>query len=554
MRRREFLKAGFVAGMTVAGVSRTWAQPLANFGMTIVHVNDTHTYIEPLEITLSGKKTTIGGFARMVSLFDRYRATERNPLFLHAGDVFQGTLFFNQYRGIVDRTFMHRMGVRVMTIGNHEFDLGPEPFANFLNGARFPIVSANTDVSKEPKLAGKIKPYTTVSVGGESIGIVGLTTPDTAVIANPGPTVSFVDPVEPTQNAINELLSKGINKIIILSHLGYLADQALAKRIVGAQIIVGGHSHSLLGQFPFSEVKPEGPYPTVVKNPEGKDVVIVQSWWASQVVGRLRLEFNDKGELVKYEGTPTLLTPEIPAERYTADAIATYAIPLNALKSQVVAQAKVDLQGDRSIVRKRESNLSNLVADAMVWKTKNAGTVLALQNGGGVRVTVPTGPISVGKVYEVLPFGNTLVVMDLKGSEVVAALENGVSQWEQGAGRFLSGVTGLKYAFDLAKPVGQRVTKVEVVGKDGLYGPIDLEASYRTVVNNFIATGGDGFDSLKNAKGTRYDTGFVDAESFMDYLRSVGTVEPKVEGRITILNEPKSQVPGYAVVKTLVNV
>jgi len=93
-----------------------------------------------------------------------------------------------------------------------------------------------------------------------------------------------------------------------------------------------------------------------------------------------------------------------------------------------------------------------------------------------------------------------------------------------------------------------------VVGKDGLYGPIDLEASYRTVVNNFIATGGDGFDSLKNAKGTRYDTGFVDAESFMDYLRSVGTVEPKVEGRITILNEPKSQVPGYAVVKTLVNV
>jgi 5'-nucleotidase len=124
---------------------------------------------------------------------------------------------------------------------------------------------------------------------------------------------------------------------------------------------------------------------------------------------------------------------------------------------------------------------------------------------------------------------------------VIAALENGVSQWEQGAGRFLSGVAGLRYTFDLAKPAGSRVSKVEVL-KDGQYVPIDPAATYRAVVNNFIAAGGDGFDSLKNAKGARYDTGFSDAEAFLEYVRHLGTVDAKEEGRITILNEPKASL------------
>lgn len=229
----------------------------------------------------------------------------------------------------------------------------------------------------------------------------------------------------------------------------------------------------------------------MVKNPEGKDVLIVQAWEWAKVVGQLKVEWNQAGELVRYEGRPILITAQIPDERFALEALKVYAMPIAALQAQVVAQARVDLQGDRTVVRRRESNLSNLIADAMLWKTRTAGTVIALQNGGGVRATIPAGPISVGKVYEVLPFGNTLVVMDLKGSEIVAALENGVSQWEQGAGRFLSGVAGLRYTFDLAKPAGSRVTKVEVL-QGGQYVPLDPNATYRTVVNSFIASGGDG--------------------------------------------------------------
>ncbi len=540
MRRREVLKAGLVAGASVAGLGMAQSQAAGNFSMTIVHTNDTHAHIEPVTLTLSGKATQVGGVARRVTLYDRLRATETNPLFLHAGDVFQGTLFFGQYQGLADRYFLHREGVRVMALGNHEFDLGPDPLATFIGGARFPVLSANTDISREPKLA-KVRPYTVTRVGGQNIGIVGLTTPDTNVTSTPGPTISFTDPVAAAQKAINELLAKGVNKIVILSHIGYLFDQDLGKKIVGAQLIVGGHSHSLLGQFPHKELQPEGPYPTVVKNPEGKDVVVVQAWEWGKVVGVLRVTFDDKGLLTSYSGQPILMTPDIKDDRFAADAIKVYGMPIAALNTQVVAQTKIDLIGDRNVVRKRESNLSNLIADAQKWKTRTANTQLSLQNGGGVRAPIPTGPITLAKVYEVLPFGNTLVIMDLKGSEVVASLENGVSQWEAGAGRFLSGVSGLRYSFDLSKPVGQRITIVEIETEGG-YAPIDPNATYRTVVNNFMAAGGDGYDSLKNAKGNRYDTGFADAESFLDYLRSIGTVDNIKGGRVTVLNEPKASL------------
>jgi 5'-nucleotidase len=538
VKRRTVLKAGLALG----GLGFVRAQ--GGFTLTLVHTNDTHAHLEPMELTLSGKKVRVGGVAQRVAFFDRLRAQRRNVLILDAGDVFQGTLYFNQYRGLADRYFMHRMLYRVMTLGNHEFDLGPGPLADFLKGARFKVVSANVDVSAEPRLKGLFAPYAIVQVGGERVGVIGLTTPDTKEIANPGPTVAFLDPYESAQKAIYELLAKGVNKIVVLSHLGYGEDLKLARRLVGAQVIVGGHSHTLLGSFPHPELRPAGPYPTVVKNPEGKDVLVVQAWEWGKVVGLLEVTFAPTGELLAYKGEALLMTPEVaPEDFFAKEALLAYAQPVMALMGQVIAEAKVDLVGERAIVRKRESNLGNLIADGMVWKTRGAGVQIALQNGGGIRASIPKGPITVGKVYEVLPFGNTLVVMDLKGKEILAALENGVSQWEQTAGRFLQ-VAGLRYAFDLARPAGSRVVRVEVRTERG-FVPLDLEATYRVVVNSFIANGGDGFTVLKEAQGYRVDTGFSDAESFMDYLKELKVVEAQVEGRIEVLNEPKGEKPAY---------
>jgi 5'-nucleotidase/UDP-sugar diphosphatase len=538
VKRRTVLKAGLALG----GLGFARAQ--GGFTLTLAHTNDTHAHLEPMELTLSGKKVRVGGVAQRVAFFDRLRAGRRNLLILDAGDVFQGTLYFNQYRGLADRYFMHRMLYRVMTLGNHEFNLGPGHLAEFLKGAKFKVVSANVDISREPRLQGLLAPYAVLQVGGEKVGLVGLTTPDTREISNPGPTVAFLDPYESAQKAIYELLAKGVNKIVVLSHLGYGEDLKLARRLVGAQVIVGGHSHTLLGSFPHPELRPAGPYPTVVKNPEGKDVLVVQAWEWGKVVGLLEVTFAPTGELLAYKGEALLMTPEVaPEDFFAKEALLAYAQPVMALMGQVIAEAKVDLVGERAIVRKRESNLGNLIADGMVWKTRNAGVQIALQNGGGIRASIPKGPITVGKVYEVLPFGNTLVVMDLKGKEILAALENGVSQWEQTAGRFLQ-VAGLRYAFDLARPAGSRVVRVEVKTEKG-FAPLDLEATYRVVVNSFIANGGDGFTALKEAQGYRVDTGFSDAESFMDYLKELKVVEAQVEGRIEVLNEPKGERPAY---------
>jgi 5'-nucleotidase/UDP-sugar diphosphatase len=290
MRRRTLLKAGIGAlGLSAVGRAQ------GGYSLTLVHTNDTHAHLEPMELTLSGKKVRVGGVAQRVAFFDRLRAGRRNLLFLDAGDVFQGTLYFNQYRGLADRYFMHRMLYRVMALGNHEFDLGPGPLADFLKGARFKVVSANVDVSAEPRLKGLFAPYAIVQVGGERVGVIGLTTPDTKEIANPGPTVAFLDPYESAQKAVYELLAKGVNKIVVLSHLGYGEDLKLARRLVGAQVIVGGHSHTLLGSFPHPELRPAGPYPTVVKNPEGKDVLVVQAWEWGKVVGLLEVTFAATG-------------------------------------------------------------------------------------------------------------------------------------------------------------------------------------------------------------------------------------------------------------------
>ncbi|MCS7218737.1 MAG: 5'-nucleotidase C-terminal domain-containing protein [Thermus sp.] len=539
-RRRDLLKAGGALGLAGLGLGRAQGA----FTLTLVHTNDTHAHLEPMELTLSGQRVKVGGVAQRIAFFDRLRGQRRNLLFLDAGDVFQGTLYFNQYRGLADRYFMHRALYRVMALGNHEFDLGPGPLAEFLKGAKFKVVSANLGLEREPRLQGLVAPYAVLSVGGERVGVIGLTTPDTREIANPGPTVDFLDPYESAQKAVFALLKQGVNKIVVLSHLGYGEDLKLARRLVGAQVIVGGHSHTLLGSFPHRELSPAGPYPTVVKNPEGKDVLVVQAWEWGKVVGLLEVTFDAKGEVVAYKGQPFLMTPEVaPEDFFAKEALMAYAQPVMALMAQVIAEARVDLVGERAIVRRRESNLGNLIADGMLWKTRNAGTQIALQNGGGIRASIPKGPITVGKVYEVLPFGNTLVVMDLKGREIKAALENGVSQWEAQAGRFLQ-VAGLRYAFDLSRPAGDRVVRVEVRTPGG-FVPLNLEATYRVVVNNFIAAGGDGFTVLKEAQGYRVDTGFSDAESFMDYLRELKAVEPRLEGRIEVLNEPKGEKPAY---------
>ena len=543
--RRDILKLfGLTGAASMVQSTNQAAAAGSTLTFTILHSNDTHDHLEPTTYTgkdAAGKdfKLQYGGVGRIKSVVDELKKSSLNPVVLDAGDVFTGTIYGMIYKGLADLAYMEAFGVQAQTIGNHEFDNGPSQLAEYIKNASFPVVSANIDTSNEPLLKDLIKPSTILEIGGQKIGIVGVTTPETPITSSPGDKVKFLDPVVSVQKAVDDLRAQGISKIILLSHLGYGQDIKLAPQLKGVGVIVGGHSHTPLGQYTGNGLPAsEGTYPTVIKDANGKTTLITQVWEWGKFYGSLRLTMNGDGVPVSWKGTVVPVTESYKADTRLNATLKAFTVPLDGFRKTVVGSSSVVLNGERGDVRKRETNLSNLIADANLWRTKNLGTTISLQNGGGVRASIQAGPITQGDILNVQPFGNTLFVLEISGAELKAALENGVSQWEAGAGRFLQ-VSGLKYTFDLAQKPGSRITDVQIgTAKDG-FKPLDPAATFKIVTNNFVAGGGDGFEVLKNAKGARLDTYLPDYSVMSDYVQFLKTVEIKVEGRITILNEPK---------------
>ena len=542
--RRSLLQLFGLAGTAQALETAGQAQATPSLTITILHSNDTHDRLEPTTYTgkdAAGKdyKVQYGGVARIKTALETMKKGALNPVVLDAGDVFTGTIYGMIYKGLADLAYMEAWGVQAQTIGNHEFDGGPAQLADYLKNASFPVVSANIDASAEPVLKDLLKKSTVLEVGGQKLGVVGVTTPDTPITSSPGDKVKFLDPLAAVQAEVDRLRGTGVTKIVLLSHLGYGKDVELAAKLRGVAVIVGGHSHTPLGGYEGNGLPAsEGKYPTVVRNAGGKNTLVLQAWEWGKFYGRMRVTLTDDGA-VNWKGEATPVTEAYKPDTRLAATLRAFTVPIDAFRRTVVGEARGKLNGERADVRKRETNLSNLIADANLWKTQKYGTTISLQNGGGVRASIGEGPINVGQIIDVQPFGNTLYVLDLTGAELRAALENGVSQWEAGAGRFLH-VSGLKYTFDLAQKPGSRITDVQIgTAKDG-FKPLDAAAKFKVVVNNFMAAGGDGFDVLKNAKGTRVDTYLPDYQVMQEYIQTLKVVEPKLEGRITILNEPKA--------------
>ncbi len=499
------------------------------FTLTILHTNDTHAHLESFE---PFKQPVQGGVARRATLIKQKKAEGGNIILIDAGDAFQGTLYFNQWQGEEEQYFMNALGYQAMAVGNHEFDSGPGPLGSFIRGANFPVLSANLDVSAEPELAGLIQPYTILTVGGEQVGIFGLTTEDTACISSPGPNVVFKDTVASAKQAVADLEAQGVNKIIALTHLGYSEDLDLAGAVDGIDVIVGGHSHTLLGTMEGAA----GDYPTVVTSPAGDTVLVVTAKCWGSYLGDLNVTFTGDGKVESYSGEPIFIDESIAEDADILDALTRYAAPIEELKNTIVGQAAVDLEGTRELVRSQETNLGNLICDAILWKTEAENTQIAFQNGGGIRASIPAGDVTMGNVLEVLPFGNQIATFGLKGSDVWAALENGVSRYEDVKGCFPH-VGGLKYSFNPALEVGSRIISVEVKNADGTYSPIDLNAVYKVAANDFMRHGGDGYDMFAENAIDPYDAGPLLADALAEYIAANSPVSPAVEGRITKTEE-----------------
>ena len=511
---------------------------LADYSLTILHTNDLHSRIEPInkyDSDCSAKDNAagkcFGGVARVKAKIDERRKalTEagKNVIVLDAGDQFQGSLFFSTYKGKAAAEFMNMIGYDVMAVGNHEFDDGPEKLADFIEAVRFPVISGNIDVNGEPLLKGKVPGAVVFEVGGEQIAIVSTLAEDTNETSSPGKGVRFIRPEDYLKGAVDAFDVAGINKIIALTHVGLLRDRQIAAAVSGIDAIVGGHSHTLLSN---TDDKAAGPYPVMVANPDGNDVPIVQAYAYGKYLGEVELTFDDAGNLVSAKGAPILLDASVEPDAAAAARVAELAQPLEEIRQKVVAHAAAMIDGDRSSCRARECQMGDLVADAMLARVKDQGIQIAIENGGGLRASIAAGAVTMGEVLTVLPFQNTLSTFQLKGADVIAALENGVSQVEDVAGRFPQ-VAGLKFTWTRSKPAGGRILQVEVM-ENGAWAPIDPDKVYGVVSNNYLRAGGDGYKIFASAGMNAYDYGPGLEDVVADYLTEANGYTPYTDGRI----------------------
>ncbi|RYG46904.1 multifunctional 2',3'-cyclic-nucleotide 2'-phosphodiesterase/5'-nucleotidase/3'-nucleotidase [bacterium] len=503
------MRRALSAGLLLLSAFAAAEKPIT---ITFLHCNDTHAHIEPTII----KGKSYGGFARQFSLIERLRKSEPNVVLLHAGDVFQGTLFFNVYEGLADLSYLNLAGFQAQTLGNHEFDNGPAGLAQYAKGAAFPLLAANIDVSGEPLLKDRIKPFAILNVDGERVGVVGSLTPDTPNISSPGPTVKFIPNVPAIQGAVDTLTAQGVDKIVLLSHNGYSEDRAIAKAVKGLDLVIGGHSHTPLGT-PAIEGWPtaQGPFPTFVDDPDGRRVPIVQAWEWGKVLGRTTISFDAKGETTKVDAQPIVLDETIPEDPLILRLVANYNRPIAALKDSAVGSVAEAV--GRNPNQQGENLMGNLIADAILEKGALSGAEIGFCNRGGLRAELDKGEVTYGEAIAVQPFGNTLVIVELTGAEILQGLNDGLAK-----GGMLYPSKGFSYTIS-----GDKAIEASLDGK-----PLEPRRIYKVAFQSFIANGGDFHETIKNAKGKRLDTGFLDIDVLVSHLKTHNPYAPRYEGRV----------------------
>ena len=569
------------------------AQPMS---LTVLHMNDHHSHIDADDfdwdassLDFERKKEdgsaidevtiSYGGFPMLVSVFDTLSQQHDNVLKLHAGDAITGTLFYTLFKGQADADVMNQVCFDAFALGNHEFDDGDAGLAQFLDAlnsssCNTPALAANVvPGDNSPIKSGYLQPYTIKSFGGQRVGIIGIDIAGkTKNSSNPDDDTQFLDETTTAQAMIDELSGMGVNKIILMTHYQYANDLILARNLSGVDIIVGGDSHTLLGDETFSQLgfNPTAEYPTKTQDKDGNPVCVVQAWEYSHLLGKLNIDFDAQGVVTNCSGHPVMpisnmytfedsteervslasadafrvtqaLTahPEIVVAQpdpATSQLIATYSEQVDVLTQTIIGSSAETLclerfpgQGRSTLCEgaasySNGSDISNIVAKAFLMVTPTAD--IAIQNGGGVRVDVAAGDYTIADAYTLLPFSNTLVTLEMTGAQIKAVLEDALDYGlnPEGSSGAYPYASGLRYAVDASQAKGARVSNIEVNARlTGDWIAIDSAATYTVVTNNFIASGRDGYTTF----GEVFDAGnFVDtyteyAQGFIDYVEAL---------------------------------
>ncbi|XP_053674378.1 apyrase-like [Anopheles nili] len=521
------------------------------FPLSIVHINDFHARFEEVNeasvtCDTAGGETCIGGYARTVTAVKKLLAERTNTLYLNAGDNFQGTLWYNIHRWNATAEFLNMLPADAMTIGNHEFDNGVEGVVPFLEAINSPVLLVNVDNSKEPEF-NRFSKSLVLERGGRKIGLIGVILSTTDTIANTGE-LAFEDEVETVRAEAEHLTELGCDIIVVLSHCGLDVDRKIAANVGSlVDIIVGGHSHSFLytGDHPTIPMTPVSEYPTVVSQPGGHRVLIVQASAYTKLVGDIVLYFDDQGVIQRWEGNPVYLSTDVVPDVAVAEALLPWKVSVDEIGNRKIGATAVELQ--KGPCGFGECNLGSLIADSMVaafvpraepgqW-TYAAVAVLAV---GGIRVGLFPGDLAFKNLIEVLPFENALVCFDMRGDHLIDLMEYSVEKsWDEDRfnGANMLQVSGLRVLYNVTNPIGERVLALDVLCHEcsvPRYEPVEPFRKYRVITNSFLAGGGDGF-TMFTRYGQRKVTGAVDVEAFESYVRDRSPVYQGLDGRIKVL-------------------
>ncbi|HAP43247.1 MAG: multifunctional 2',3'-cyclic-nucleotide 2'-phosphodiesterase/5'-nucleotidase/3'-nucleotidase [Spirochaetes bacterium GWB1_60_80] len=469
---------------------------------TLLHTNDMHGRL------LTGTSDGMG-LDRVSALANRFRAEGRTVLMLDAGDALHGQPTTTLSRGEAMVSVLNAIGYDAFVPGNHDFNYGYQRLVELSGLAHFPFLAANITVDASGETL--LPPYLIQEIGGLTIAIFGLATPETVTMSHPDNSrgLTFANPVETARAMVAELRGKA-DVVIALSHLGYGAafdSRELARQVEGIDIIVDGHSHTSL---PTGEVV--GSTLIVSANEYNKNLGVVEV-----VVENGEITSINASYITKAQGL------EIAPDQAITDLIAQLNAAQAPLLAEKVGSAAVVLDGERANVRTRETAFGDFIADA--YRTL-AGAEIALQNGGGIRTSVQPGDITMGHVMAVFPFSNRLVTIEFTGTQILAALEHSVRLFPEQNGGFLH-VSGLRFTFDPSRPAGSRINPARVlVGGQ----PLDLNRKYLVATIDFLAVGGDGYAMFT---GVPYQRDMGDLTAILAaFIRANSPVNPVMDNRI----------------------
>lgn len=555
--------------------------------LTLAHINDTHSYFEPtslqLDLTIHGQRihpyVSAGGFARIATrvgqLRDDAARMKRGFLFLHAGDCFQGTLYFSLFKGKANADMLNALNIDAMTLGNHELDMGNEPVAHFVERIRFPFLAGNWDLSNEsPSKAATIgshprvhsyQPHTatadwiTKDIDGEKVAIFGLSLDKMVDISNPDSDTPFVDATETAKRTVAAINGQGINKIILLSHLGYDADLALAEVVNGISLIVGGHSHRLQGDFSDIGLEKDDEYGVRIN-----DTYVVQAGYHALSIGHCMIDFDASGRVAAFHGQNELLlgrrlfldasmseTGDDETHHAACDYLNNHPnvvvckkdktvqgilldkyIPrVRKLQQQIIATADDMLRHVRIPDDKGPSQLASLVAESFHFAMNQRGmnVQFAIHNAGGVRNSLNAGDVSVADIAgKLLPFAVPIGVYEVLGRDVAAALEgainNATNNGVEGTGSGSYPYTfNLSYEYDANAEAGKRICNLKLYSPNVGWQAIEFDKLYRGTSSAYTMKGKEGYEALLNMKGDGLVTCVSMADCFIELLSAEPT-------------------------------